>query len=99
MKEARKMNKKLSMLWVGLFLVQGLTVSHAAERGTPEYEKMKEYKKSQREKKASPAASQEKSFWQKEAERSGLAGTAAMFGNAVAGAIPLDKPNSRKTDQ
>lgn len=65
----------------------------AAERGTAEYEKMKEYKKAQREKKPS---SQEKGFWQKEAERSGFAGTAAMFGNAVSGAVPLDKPNSRK---
>lgn len=68
----------------------------AAAPGTPEYEKLKEYKKAQREKKNSSAASSEKGFWQKEAERSGFAGTAAMFGNAVSGAVPLDKPNSRK---
>ncbi|GEM_PF-3207866 len=71
----------------------------AAERGTPEYDRLKEVKKAQREQKererASPSA-KAKGFWEKEAERSGFAGTGAMFSNAVFGAIPLDKPNSRK---
>lgn len=80
------------------FFFQGLNGVMAAERGTDAYKKMAEYKKVQREKKANPKsqASAEKGFWQKEAERSGFAGTAAMFGNAVSGILPLDKPNSRK---
>ena len=71
----------------------------AAERGTEEYKKLAEYKKARREQKVDPSAPpKEKSFFQREAERSGLAGTAAMFGNAAAKIVPLDKPNSRKKD-
>ena len=87
--------------WFGMavllvLLFQGMSAV-AATPGTPEYEKLKEYKKAERERKANASPeSQEKGFWQKEAERSGFAGTAAMFGNAVTGVIPLDKPNSRK---
>ncbi|MGH7197357.1 MAG: hypothetical protein ACREH5_01275 [Candidatus Omnitrophota bacterium] len=71
----------------------------AVQRGTPEYEKMKEYKRLQREKKNNPSAQPQgeaEGFWAREAKRSGFAGTAAMFGNALTGAVPLDKPNSRK---
>ncbi len=86
--------------WAILFVVfltqLCLTAASAAERGTPEYEKMKEYKKAQRENKSSKPASSEKGFWQREAERSGFAGTGAMFGNAISSVIPLDKPNSLK---
>lgn len=71
----------------------------AAQRGTPEYEALKAYKKEQKEKKtrekADPSA-KAKGFWQREAERSGLAGTGAMFSNAISNAIPLEKPNSGK---
>lgn len=89
---------------IGVFLALVFTLStplvaSAAERGTAEYERLRELKKIQREKKAAAKASgtpEEKNFWQREAERSGFAGTAAMFGNAISGAIPLDKPNSRK---
>lgn len=73
----------------------------AAERGTEEYKRLVELKKAQREKKATAkpqGTPQEKNFWQREAERSGFAGTAAMFGNAIGGVIPLDKPNSRKSN-
>jgi hypothetical protein len=37
-----------------------------------------------------------KGFWQREAERSGFAGTGAMISNGISGAIPLAKPNSGK---
>jgi hypothetical protein len=74
----------------------------AAQRGTPEYEALKAYKKTQHEKKehekAAPAA-HVKGFWEREAERSGLAGTGAMVTNAVTCALPLNKPNSGKTAQ
>ena len=50
-----------------------------------------------REKKKDPQPQGEaKGFWRKEAERSGFAGTAAMFGNALGNAVPFEKPNSRK---
>ena len=84
--------KKMGAVSLVVFLLSGFSGSVlAAQRGTPEYEKMKEYKKAQREKKNEPATPTEKNFWQKEAERSGLAGTAAMFGGAVACVIPGDQ--------
>ena len=95
------MKKIVGVVSLMLFVAQGLALA-SAQPGTPEYEKLKEYKRAQREKKSvqekaqASGAPAEKSFWQKEAERSGLAGTAAMFGNAVSGVVPLDKPNSRK---
>ena len=89
--------KKIQIVFLMiLFLSNLLGFAAAAQPGTPEYEKLKEYKRAQREKKNTPATAGEKGFWQKEAERSGFAGTAAMFGNAVAGVVPLEKPNSRK---
>ena len=89
--------KKVAGVFIGiLFLCQGISLSLAAQPGTPEYEKLKEYKKAQREKKTVPGAVKEKGFWQKEADRSGFAGTAAMVTHAVTDVIPLDKPNSRK---
>ena len=87
------MNKKLVVFIFAVLLCQGLT-AYAAPRGTAEYEKMKAYKKAQHEKKKLGPA--EKGFWQREAERSGLAGTAAMIVNVPGSIIPLDKPNSRK---
>ena len=94
--------KKFAGLFVTLaFFTQFAGPAFAAERGSEEYKKLVELKKAQREKKATAKAQgvpQEPNFWQKEASRSGLAGTAAMFGNAVSSAVPLDKPNSRKTD-
>ena len=87
------MNRVISVLVFLVVLFQGSQVM-AMDQGTPEYAKMKEYKKAQREKaKTGPA---EKNFWQKEAERSGLAGTFAAATNMVSNAVPLDKPNSRK---
>lgn len=84
-----------------VLLMMGLTAgtAMAAQRGTQEYEKLKEYKRKQaeeRQQKKTDPASKEKGFWQREAERSGLAGTGAMFANAISSALPLDKPNSRK---
>ena len=71
----------------------------AAQRGTVEYESLKALKKTQREQKerekAHPSV-KAKGFWQREAERSGLAGTAAMIANAPSCVLPLDKPNSGK---
>ncbi len=89
--------KKVIVFFLGsLFLCNNFGLALAAQPGTPEYEKLKAYKKTQRENKNNPVAATEKGFWQKEAERSGFAGTAAMVGNAVAGVVPLEKPNSRK---
>ena len=89
------------MLGFFLALVLSTGTAYAVQSGTPEYDKLKAYKKAQREKRdaerANPAH-KEKGFWAREAERSGFAGTGAMFTNAVFGAIPLDKPNSRKTE-
>lgn len=69
----------------------------AAQPGTPEYTKLVELKKAQRAareaEKANPGQ-KAKGFWQKEAERSGFAGTGAMFTNAIGGAIPLQKPKA-----
>ncbi len=96
------MKKSVAGVLIFSFAILTAQVSWAAERGTEEYRKMVEYKKAQREKKAAAKAQglpQEKNFWQREAERSGFAGTAAMFGNAIGSAIPLDKPNSRKNQQ
>ncbi|HTL70048.1 MAG TPA: hypothetical protein VL404_02035 [Candidatus Eisenbacteria bacterium] len=92
--------KRTVAVFLFLALAWGLQgAAFAADRGTAEYDRLKEVKKAQREKKerekANPSA-KAKGFWQREAERSGLAGTGAMFSNAVTGAIPLDKPNSRK---
>ena len=82
-----------------LFFLGSYGPAFAVQRGTPEYEKMKEYKRLQREKRNDPSAAPQgeaEGFWAREARRSGFAGTAAMFGNAITGAVPLDKPNSRK---
>jgi hypothetical protein len=74
----------------------------AAEKGTPEYRRLVELKKAQRaqrEAEKNNPAPKEKSFWQKEAERSGLAGTGAMFTHAIGGAIPLEKPKAWKKSE
>ena len=90
--------------WFGGFIVVAVLLGsfgmgEAKEKGA-EYEKLAAYKKAQREKKEQeaqmPQENKAKGFWQREAERSGFAGTGAMFGNAITGLIPLDKPNSRK---
>ena len=68
------MKKVVSMLVFALFVSQGFVF--AAEKGTPEYEKMKEYKKAQREARAKvasePAGNNGPTFWDREGERSGL---------------------------
>lgn len=98
------MKRLFGFILIGILSVQGVSAAWAMERGTPEYEKMKEYKRQQREKrlamKTDPEAarSEEPSFWQKEAARSGLAGTAAMFGGVITNAVPFSKPGSAKTE-
>jgi hypothetical protein len=87
------MKRTVSILVFSAFLFQG-SQAMAMQQGTPEYEKMKEYKKAQHEKKSTAPA--EKGFWQKEAERSGLAGTCAAATNVVSSVLPLDKPSSHK---
>ncbi len=91
--------KKLTAMLISLFVAQGIAL--AAERGTPEYHQLKEYKNKQRAEreaeKANPTPkSQQSTFWSREAERSGFAGTGAMFANGIQNIVPLDKPNSRK---
>ena len=91
------MKRWIAILALAVFAAQGTAL--AAERGTAEYERLKEMKKARREEKAREQAnpgSKEKGFWAKEAERSGFAGTGAMFRNAVFKVVPLDQPNSRK---
>ena len=84
--------RKTVRMSVMMVLLAGLSVPvSAAERGTPEYEKMKAYKQAQRQKKDTEKTNpseKPKGFWQKEAERSGFAGTGAMFGNAISGVVP-----------
>ena len=90
------MKKVAAILVVGL-LAQG--TAFAAARGTAEYEQLKAYKKMKREQKANgpiEAAPKEKGFWQREAERSGFAGTGAMLTNTVTSVLPFDKLNSGK---
>ncbi len=90
--------KKTMAVFVLLMMAAGPAL--AAQRGTAEYEQMKEYKKKMRAEKAAGtvegAAPKEKNFWQREAERSGFAGTGAMFTRGLSSLVPLDKPNSRK---
>lgn len=88
---------------IGLLMGLTVTPAMATQRGTPEYEALKEYKNKQRAerdaKKADPAPKEKKNtFWSREAERSGFAGTGAMFANGIDRVIPLEKLNSRKTD-
>lgn len=95
------MKKPTRVLTLAILMTLLAGVSWSAEPGTAEYKKMADYKKAQREKKAAAKTQgvpEEKNFWQKEAERSGFTGTAAMFGNAIGGVIPVDKPNSRKNN-
>ncbi len=91
--------KKVAAVLISLFVAQG--VAFAAQRGTAEYNALKEYKTKQRAEreaeKANPEPkSKESTFWSREAERSGFAGTGAMFSNGISRLVPLDKPNSRK---
>lgn len=78
------MKKWMALFLFCLFAAQGNAFAIAHD--SPEYEKMREYKRQQREKreleKVNPQTA-EKGFWQKEAERSGLAGTFGML-NPVA---------------
>jgi len=90
------MKKAVAVL---LLFLSAQAVVFAATPGTPEYAELSAYKKAQREQKekekANPSLKQ-KGFWAKEAERSGFAGTGAMFAGAVGSVVPLDKPGSRK---
>ena len=89
--------KKVIAVLMFVLLTQGLAA--AAERGTPEYEQMKAIKKRQaverEQRKTNPPAKAD-GFWQREARRSGFAGTGAMFSNVVTGALPMLKSNSEK---
>jgi len=89
--------KKLAAILMLVMLADGY--AFAAQRGTPEYDQLKALKQKQREEKKTRKAEpspKAKGFWQREAERSGLAGTGAMFSNAISSAVPLDKLNSKK---
>ena len=77
------MKKVISLLVTVLFLTGSFGLALAAQRGTPEYEKLKEFKKAQRVKKeTTPAtASAVSEFWKKEGERSGFSQTGASISN------------------
>lgn len=99
--------KRSILFLMAALMAFDLSVAQAGpQRGTPEYEKLAAYKKAQfaerqaekeAEAKGTPSTAKKPGFWQKEAERSGFAGTGAMFGNAISSVVPLDKPNSRKS--
>jgi hypothetical protein len=96
------MKRTCVFVFAAVVFFQSAGISFAIPRGTPEYEKMKEYKRQQRELKNNPTArpqGQASGFWAREASRSGLAGTAAMFGGVLSSAIPLEKPNARRTQE
>ena len=89
--------KKIALL-VFVALASLEICAWAATPGTPEYDRLKEFKKVQRQQREAAAkdpAKAEKSFWQKEAERSGFAGTGAMFGNAIGGVLPKGKKDAK----
>ncbi len=94
--------RKIVAVLLFVAMTQGSAL--AAQRGTPEYEKLKELKKTERAQKASEKAaagssSGTGSFWQRETERSGLAGTGAMVGNSISGFFSslgsMHKPKSK----
>ncbi|MBI2095048.1 MAG: hypothetical protein HYT89_02650 [Candidatus Omnitrophica bacterium] len=69
------MKKAIGMLIFAVFLLQGAGIAFAAERGTPEYERLKEYKRVQREKRMNErkdSGANGSAFWSQELERSGL---------------------------
>ena len=88
------MKRTIAFFILGFCFLQGAVTAYSMERGTPEYEKMKEYKKTQHDKKAAGPA--EKGFWQREGERSGLTGSAMALGKIAMSAVPLEKPNANK---
>ena len=76
--------KKRTGIFIALVVLISASSAMAAERGTPEYERLKEYKKAQREGKGTPGAASGKKapgFWEKEGERSGLGSTGSNVGN------------------
>lgn len=96
------MKKVLTAVFTLILLAGFSAPAFSAPRGTAEYERVKELKRAKREakahEKALPKSEKPKGFWQREAERSGFAGTGAMFSNAVFNAVPLERPNSRKSE-
>lgn len=100
--------KKAFALALFLALFCG-SFAFAAERGTAEYERLKEYKRAQREEREAQKANPEagarkgKSFWQKEGERSGLGGTGSRIRGIFKDLNPMpflkeqqEKYNARK---
>ena len=94
------MKKALAVLLLVVFVAP--MSAYAAQKGTAEYEALKEYKKKKKAEKDAAKANptpKEKGFWQREAERSGFAGTGAMVVNGLAAANPLkdlDQPRENK---
>jgi hypothetical protein len=90
--------KKIVALFAFVAFFHGATAIASPERGTPEYAKLQEYKKVQREQrereKADPS-SKKPGFWAREGSRSGLTGTGNMFGGIIGNVIPGEKPGSR----
>jgi hypothetical protein len=76
-----RMKKTIGLFVAVLFLTTSFGVAMAAQRGTPEYEKLKEYKKAQRAKKESAPATKSavSEFWKKEGDRSGLSQTGSTI--------------------
>jgi ABC-type tungstate transport system permease subunit len=88
------MKKNISILSV--LILSSAQAFAAAAPGTPEYEKMKEYKAAQRkareDRKAGVAAGTEKKepgFWDREAERSGFAQTGQGMGSVFKNLNPV----------
>lgn len=94
------MKKTIGLVLISLFL--GGATAIAAERGTPEYEKLKEYKKAQREKKASGVSEKTgPTFWDREAERSGLNRVNPNFSGFIKALnpIPFLKEQDKKFEE
>ena len=93
------MKKVIGMLVFTVFLLQGAMIASAAERGTPEYERIKEYKKVQREKKMNEkqtSGGNGSAFWSKELDRSGLKEVGPKVGKFVKGLNPAPFFKSQK---
>ena len=91
-------SRTLIAVVAAVLLTATADVALAAQRGTPEYQRLVELKKAQRaEREAAQNNPEQKpmGFWQKEAQRSGFAGTAAMLGNGVDRVIPGESAGAR----
>ncbi len=82
------MKRNISALIVSVLFLSGLVPAFSAEPGSPEYQKMKEYKAAQRKAREAQEANgggntvkKAPGFWDREGERSGLTQTGQGMGS------------------